>query len=148
MPNNKEKLEEVVSKLRRNRDDLLQEISGFSPADAMRGTEWSVLDAVRHLAPPTGGYHRYVTRMVEEENAVFPAYPPAEEIWARETEAARKVINDTIEFVEGLSEEQLDKTALRRGQQVNVTEMLDGMARHIAEHTSQIREQIRPRLGL
>lgn len=116
----------------------------------MRGTEWSVLDAVRHLAPPTGGfgYHRYIRRMVEEENAVFPAYPPAEEIWARETEAARKVIDDTIEYAEGLSEEKLGKTALRKGQQVTVMGMLGVMADHVAEHTAQIREQIKPRLGL
>ena len=99
MTNTRERLAEVVSKLRKSKDHLLQEVSDLSPTDAMRGTEWSVLDAVRHLAPPVGGYHRYIRRIVEEDNAVFGPYPPPEEIWAREIAAVRKVFDDTILLV-------------------------------------------------
>ena len=148
MPTNKRDVATVIAKLERTRDDLLREVAGLAASDAMRGTEWSVLDAVRHLMPATGGYHRFIRRMVEEDNPVFPTFPSPEELWTRQVEAVSKMIDDTTEYAQSLSEGQLGKTALRRGQTVTVIDMLGVMADHIAEHTKQIREEIRPRLGL
>lgn len=116
----------------------------------MRGTEWSVLDAIGHLAPPAGGfgYHRNTGRMVDEEDVAFPPHPPPEELWIRQIEAVRRVIDDTIEYVEGMSPERLEKTPLRRSQPITVVGRLEVMADLVAEHTAQTREQVKPRLGL
>ena len=137
----------LVDRLTGIRDTYQECVSDVSAAAANKGSEWSIVDLLRHT---TGGYYAgLIKRLLEEDSPDMGggAFDP-EANWKRVTDNLLGDIDGTIRTATGLTTEQQGRSGMRRGKTINVLDVLTLMADHYDEHLAQLRNEIRPREGL
>ena len=142
-----EERQNLVGRLTAIRDSYERCFSDVSAETANRGSEWSIVDLLRHV---TAGYYQgMITRLLEEDN------PPIggngfdlEVFWKRISDNTIRDIESAIAIAVELTTEQLGRSGERRGQSVTVLDTLANWADHFDEHLAQLRDEIRPREGL
>ena len=139
--------QEVVERLTRIREEYGECISDISTEVANRGSEWSIVDLLRHTI---GGYYRnMLTRLLEEDNPDMggDGYD-ADASWRRVTDSILRDIDGAVNTASDLTAEQLGRSGQRGGRSIWVLDVLGLMADHYNEHLVQLRDEIRPREGL
>ena len=137
----------LLGRLAAIRDAYERCVSDVSAETANRGTEWAIVDLLRHV---TGGYyHGMITRLLEEDNPPIGGggFDP-EAFWKRIADNTLRDIDSAIGIATELTTEQLGRSGERRGQAVTVLDTLANWADHFDEHLAQLRDEIRPREGL
>ena len=137
----------LVGRLTAIRDAYQRCVSDVSAETANRGSEWSIVDLLRHV---TGGYHQgMITRLLEEDSPQIGGggFDP-EAFWKRIADNILTDVDRAIGIATELTTEQLGRSGERRGQAVTVSDILTDWADHFDEHLAQLRDEIRPREGL
>lgn len=137
----------LVGRLTAIRGDYQRCFSDVSAETANRGSEWSMVDLLRHV---TGGYHQgMITRLLEEDSPQIGGGGfNLEAFWKRIADNILTDIDRAIGTATELNIEQLGRSGERRGQAVIVLDILTDWADHFDEHLAQLRDEIRPREGL
>ena len=138
--------QEVVERLTRIREEYGECISDVSTEVANRGSEWSIVDLLRHS---TGSYRDLLTRLLEEDdpNLGGDGYD-ADASWKRVTDSILRDIDGAVNTASDLTAEQLGRSGQRGGKSIDILDVLILMANHYDEHLAQLRDEIRPREGL
>jgi len=138
---------QLVGRLTRIRGKYQQCVADVSTEIANRGSEWSIVDLLRHS---TGGYYRtMLTRLLEEENPDLGGGGfNADANWRRVTDSILSDIDGVIDTAGDLTADQLARYGQRGHQIMGVVDVLKLMVDHYDEHLSQLRDEIRPREGL
>lgn len=129
------------------RDSYRQSLVDVSAEVAFNGTEWSVVDLLRHVTAVY--YPNQVTTLLEEDSPDLTA--PAFDLsvaWQRTTERIMEQIDDGLSMANDLSLDQLQRSGTRSGDTIVVIGVLEGWAAHFEEHLKQLEDEIRPREGL
>ena len=138
----------VLDRLNNIRDGYDSCLSDVSAEVGMRGTEWSMVDLLRHA---TGDYIRnMVNRVLAEDSPNLGGgggFDP-EAAWRRVRDSAMSDIDRAIEQLSELSAEQLERKGERNGEAVSPLSLFEMWAGHYEEHLAQLRDEIRPREGL
>lgn len=137
----------IIDRLNKARDDYELCLSDVSAEVGMRGTEWSMVDLLRHS---TGDFVRNrVKRILEEDNPDLGAmgFDP-EAAWRRVKDSTLSDIDRTISEVSELSAEQLQRSGRQGDNTVTPLSLYEMWAGHYEEHLNQLRNEIRPREGL
>ena len=139
--------QQLVARLRNIREAYEQCVADISPEVATRGTEWSVVDLLRHT---TGGYLRnLLVRLLDEVDPDLGVGGfDADANWNRVTDSILRDIDGAIDSAVDLNIEQLGRSGRRGSQTIRVVDLLTQMADHYDEHLAQLRDEIRPREGL
>ena len=139
--------QELQVRLEGIRDSYRQNLNGISAEIAFNGTEWSVVDLLRHVTAVY--YPNQVASILEEDNPDLTT--PAFDLglaWERSTERIMGQIDDALALATDLSPDQLQRTGTRSGETLVVIGVLEGWAEHFEEHLAQLQNEIRPREGL
>ena len=140
-----ERREQVVDRLKTIRESYEECISGVTHEIANRGSEWSIVDLLRHV---NGSYRGMLSRLLEEEDPdLGGAYDP-DAAWKRVTDILLQDIDGNINTAAELTAEQLGRSGTRQGKSLGVLDVLVLIADHYDEHLTQLRLEIRPREGL
>ena len=129
------------------RDSYRQSLGDVTAEVAFNGTEWSVVDLLRHVTAVY--YPNQVTTLLEEDSPDLT--PPAFDLslaWQRTTERIMEQIDDGLSMANDLSLDQLQRSGTRSGDTIVVIGVLEGWAAHFEEHLKQLEDEIRPREGL
>ena len=139
--------QQLVTRLRNIRETYEQCVANIPTQVATRGTEWSVVDLLRHT---TGGYLRdLLARLLDEVDPdLGEGGFDADANWKRVTDSILRDIDEDIDSAVGLNIEQLGRSGRRGSQAIRVVDLLTQMADHYDEHLAQLRNEIRPREGL
>jgi len=139
--------QQLVARLRNIREAYEQCVAGIPTQVATRGTEWSVVDLLRHT---TGGYLRnLLVRLLDEVDPDLGVGGfDADANWKRVTDSILRDIDEDIDSAVDLNIEQLGRSGRRGSQTIRVVDLLTQMADHYDEHLAQLRDEIRPREGL
>ena len=138
----------IIDRLNKARDDYDLCLSDVSAEVGMRGTEWSMVDLLRHT---TGDFVRNrVKRILEEDNPDLGAMGgfDAEAAWRRVKDSTLSDIDRTISEVSELTAEQLQRSGRQGDSTVTPLSLYEMWAGHYEEHLAQLRDEIRPREGL
>lgn len=138
----------AIVRLKEIREKYRQAVSDVSVEIATRGTEWSIVDLLRHS---TGGYYRtMLTRILEEDNPSLGGGGgfDAAANWQRVMDGILGDIDGVIDLANKLTEGELAKSGQRGDQKVGVVDVFELMSNHYVEHLNQLIEEIRPREGL
>ena len=129
------------------RDSYRQSLGDVNAEVAFNGTEWSVVDLLRHVTAVY--YPNQVTSLLEEDSPdlTTPAFDLSV-AWQRTTERIMEQINDGLSMANDLSLDQLQRSGTRSGDTIAVIGVLEGWAEHFEEHLKQLQDEIRPREGL
>ena len=144
---NEEQRQQLVNRLKRIQEDYQRCTSDVSTEVANRGTEWSIVDLLRHT---TGGYYpRMLTRLLEEDNPDLGGggFDP-DAGWKTVVDGILSDIDGAINSASVLTTEQLGRSGQRMGQSLGVLDVITLMANHYDEHLAQLRDEIRPREDL
>ena len=115
---------------------------------ANNGSEWSVLDLLRHV---NGNYYQNtVSRLLAEENPDFGARGgfDLEAAWKRTVDITLAQVDEALGMAWRLTTDQLQRTGSRGDQMLVLIDLLETWADHLQEHLTQLRDEIRPREGL
>ncbi len=137
----------VLERLNNVRNDYEMCLSDVTAEIGNRGTEWSMVDLLRHA---TGDYIRnMVNRLLDEDkpNLGGGGFDP-EAGWRRVRDNALGDIDRAIEQLNDLTPEQLERGGERNGEPVSPLSLFEMWAGHYEEHLNQLRNEIRPREGL
>ena len=137
----------VLDRLNKARDDYDLCLSDVSAEAGMNGTEWSMVDLLRHT---TGDYMRnMVNRLLAEDspNLGGGGFDP-EAGWRRVRDSFLADIDRAVTELSELSPEQLARKGERNGEPVTPLSIFEMWAGHYEEHLNQLRNEIRPREGL
>lgn len=139
--------QQLVARLRDIREAYEKCVADIPAQVATRGTEWSVVDLLRHT---TGGYLRnLLARLLDEVDPDLGVGGfDADASWKRVTDSILSDIDEDIDSAVGLNIEQLGRSGRRGSQAIRVMDLLTQMADHYDEHLAQLRDEIRPREGL
>ena len=139
--------QQLVARLRNIRKAYEQCVADISTQVATSGTEWSVVDLLRHT---TGGYLRnLLVRLLDEvEPDLSGSGFDPDANWKRVTDSILRDIDGAIDSAVDLNVEQLGRSGRRGSQTIRVVDLLTQMADHYDEHLAQLRDEIRPREGL
>ena len=139
--------QQLVARLRNIRKTYEQCVADIPTQVATRGTEWSVVDLLRHT---TGGYLRnLLVRLLDEVDPDLGVGGfDADANWNRVTDSILRDIDGAIDSAVDLNIEQLGRSGRRGSQTIRVVDLLTQMADHYDEHLTQLRDEIRPREGL
>ncbi|MSQ40946.1 MAG: hypothetical protein EXR55_04685 [Dehalococcoidia bacterium] len=140
--------EEITGRLRLVRDGYHSCLSDVPPEVSARGSEWSISDLLGHV---NADYDRNtVTRLLEEDNPQLRGGGGFDvtRFWERTVERTLANIDSALRIAEGLTDEQLNRAGQRGGREYTVLDALENWAKHLEEHLSQLRDEIRPREGL
>ena len=139
--------QQLVARLRSIRRAYEQCVADISTQVATRGTEWSVVDLLRHA---TGGYLRnLLVRLLDEINPDLGVGGfDADASWKSVTDSILRDIDEDIDSAVDLNIEQLGRSGRRGSETIRVVDLLTQMADHYDEHLAQLRDEIRPREGL
>ena len=137
----------VLDRLNKIRDDYDLCLSDVTAEVGNRGTEWSMVDLLRHA---TGDYIRnMVNRVLAEDNPNLGGGGfDMEAGWRRVRDNALGDIDRAIEQLNDLTSEQLERKGERNGETVSPLSLYEMWAGHYEEHLAQLRDEIRPREGL
>ena len=137
----------IIDRLNAIRDDYEMCLSDESAEVGNRGTEWSMVDLLRHT---TGDFARnMVRRVLEEDNPDLGGGGfDMEAGWRRVRDNTLSDIDRTISEVSELTPEHLARTGRRGDETVTPLSLYEMWAGHYEEHLSQLRNEIRPREGL
>ena len=129
------------------RDSYRQSLGDISAEVGFNGTEWSVVDLLRHVTAVY--YPNQVTSLLEEDSPdlTTPAFDLSV-AWQRTTERIMGQIDEALSMAKELSLDQLQRSGTRSGDTVVVIGVLEGWAAHFEEHLKQLQDEIRPREGL
>ena len=137
--------EQVRDRLRNIRKSYGECVSDVTSDVANRGSEWSIVDLLRHV---TGSYRGMLTRLLEEDNPdLGGAYDP-EAAWKRVTDTVMRDIEGAISAASELTVEQLGRSGQRVGKSIGVLDVLVLIADHYDEHLAQLKNEVRPREDL
>ena len=137
--------EQITGRLRNIRKSYGECVSDVTADVANRGSEWSIVDLLRHV---TGSYRGMLTRLLEEDNPdLGGAYDP-EAAWKRVTDTVMMDIDGAISTASELTLEQLGRSGRRSGESIGVLDVLALIADHYDEHLVQLNKEIRPREDL
>ena len=138
----------ILDRLNNIRDTYDLCLSDVSAEVGMNGTEWSMVDLLRHA---TGDYIRnMVNRLLNEDNPNLGGgggFDP-EAAWRKVRDSALSDIDRAIEQLSELSTEQLERGGERNGEPVSPLSLFEMWAGHYEEHLAQLKDEIRPREGL
>ena len=139
--------QQLVARLRNIREAYEQCVADIPTQVATRGTEWSVVDLLRHT---TGGYLRnLLVRLLDEVDPdLGEGGFDADANWKRVTDSILRDIDGAIDSAVDLNIEQLGRSGRRGSETIRVVDLLTQMADHYDEHLAQLRDEIRPREGL
>lgn len=137
----------VLERLNNVRNDYEMCLSDVTAEIGNRGTEWSMVDLLRHA---TGDYIRnMVNRLLDEDNPNLGGGGfDMEAGWRRVRDNALGDIDRAIEQLTELTPEQLERGGERNGEPVSPLSLFEMWAGHYEEHLAQLRNEIRPREGL
>ena len=137
----------VLDRLNNIRNDYEMCLSDVTAEVGNRGTEWSMVDLLRHA---TGDYIRnMVNRVLDENNPNLGGGGfDMEAGWRRVRDNALGDIDRAIEQLNELTPEQLERKGERNGEPVSPLSLFEMWAGHYEEHLNQLRNEIRPREGL
>ena len=137
----------VLDRLNNVRNDYEMCLSDVTAEIGNRGTEWSMVDLLRHA---TGDYIRnMVNRLLDEDNPNLGGGGfDMEAGWRRVRDNALGDIDRAIEQLNDLTPEQLERGGERNGEPVSPLSLFEMWAGHYEEHLNQLRNEIRPREGL
>jgi len=129
------------------RDSYRQSLGDVTAEVAFNGTEWSVVDLLRHVTAVY--YPNQVITLLEEDSPdlTTPAFDLSV-AWQRTTERIMEQIDDGLSMANDLSLDQLQRSGTRSGDTIVVIGVLEGWAAHFEEHLKQLEDEIRPREGL
>ena len=137
--------QEVVDRLQRIRESYWECVSGVSTEVANRGSEWSIVDLLRHV---TGSYLGMLARLLEEDNPDLGGTYDPDANWRRVIDTILRDMDGAISTATELTADQLERSGQRGGKSIVVLDVLALMADHYDEHLVQLRNEIRPREGL
>ena len=139
--------QQLVARLRNIRKAYEQCVADIPTQIATRGTEWSVVDLLRHT---TGGYLRnLLVRLLDEVDPDLGVGGfDADASWKSVTDSILRDIDEDIDSAVDLNIEQLARSGRRGSETIRVVDLLTQMADHYDEHLAQLRDDIRPREGL
>ena len=137
----------VLDRLNNIRDGYDLCLSDVTAEVGNRGTEWSMVDLLRHA---TGDYIRnMVNRVLAEDNPNLGGGGfDMEAGWRRVRDNALGDIDRAIEQLNELTTDQLERKGERNGEPVSPLSLFEMWAGHYEEHLNQLRNEIRPREGL
>lgn len=117
------------------------------PAElAYKGSEWSVADCLNHLSPREGGYSRYLETLLDQPQPAARAFSQerrwshVKEWLAAEHQRCRQALARVTPERYSTPVAQPDGSTRPLSQYVNT------MVSHFEEHTSQVLDQILPRV--
>jgi DinB family protein len=133
----------VLQNLREGRKLLERTLEDAQPDELYKVSQWGVVDAVRHMS---GGlqYRAMIDRTLSEDRPKYPAWPSAEESWSQMKSQLLAEADQAIGFVEGLTDEQLQRVAICGEDEVPVIQFLEWGGGHYLEHGNQIANEILP----
>ncbi len=137
----------IIDRLNGIRDGYDMCLSDVSAEVGNNGTEWSMVDLLRHT---TADYLRnMVKRVLDEDNPNLGGggFDP-EAGWRRIRDNILADIDSAVTMVMELTPEQLERKGDRNGETVTPLSLLEMWAGHYEEHLAQLRDEIRPREGL
>jgi hypothetical protein len=138
--------QQIIVRLKEIRGKYDECISDVSGEIAIRGSEWSIVDLLRHS---TGGYYRtMLMQLLEEESPRVAGEFDINAYWRRVVDDILSDIDGVIDIVGKLTVSELAKSAQRGNKQINILQVLTLMADHYAEHLNQLINEVRPREGL
>ena len=133
----------VLAQLEEGRALINQCLAEVAPDDIYVGSSWGVMDAITHMV----GRPIFMTladRLLIEDRPELPVFPAPAGRLERAREQINTSIDDTVAYVQRLSENQLGRTASRGDQTVTVIDLLETGAAHYIQHGRQIRDEILP----
>ncbi len=133
----------VLAQLEEGRALIRQCLTNVAPDDIYAGSSWGVMDAITHMV----GRPIFLTladRLLIEDQPELPVFPTPAGRLERAREQIDASIDDTVAYVQRLSENQLARTARRGDQSVAVIDLLETGAAHYLQHGRQIRDEILP----
>ena len=137
---------QIIVRLKEIRGKYDQCVSDVSAEIATRGSEWSIVDLLRHS---TGGYYRtMLTQLLGEEKPRVDDGFDINAYWRRVVDDILSDIDGVIDIVSKLTVSELAKSGQRGNKQIGVLQVLALMADHYAEHLNQLINEVRPREGL
>ncbi|MBI4233976.1 MAG: DinB family protein [Chloroflexi bacterium] len=125
---------------------LAAALSRLTAEQAHKGTEWSVVDCLNHLAPRDGGYSNLVETLLGQEHPARGAFSP-EQRWDTVKENLGREYQRCRSILARVTPEQWDRpVAQSDGSTRPVSYYVGFMVSHFEEHASQTLDQIIPRL--
>tara|TARA_B100001750_G_C15507280_1_gene601301 strand:- start:795 stop:1253 length:459 start_codon:yes stop_codon:yes gene_type:complete len=139
--------QQLVARLRNIRKVYEQCVADIPTPVATRGTEWSVVDLLRHTM---GGYQRdSLARLLDEVDPDLGVGGfDAEASWKSVADSILREIDEDLDSAVGLTIEQLGRSGRRGSETIRAVDLLTRMADHYDEHLAQLKDEIRPREGL
>jgi hypothetical protein len=133
----------VLANLRAGRDLVVDAMNDAKLDEIYQASQWGVVDAVNHMV---GGlpYRAMVDRTLREDRPQFPAWPSPVESWDQLKAKMIASMDESIRFVEGLTESDLNRVALCGTDEVPVIQFLEWASDHYLEHGRQIKNEILP----
>jgi hypothetical protein len=139
---------QAIIRLKGIREKYSQAVSDVPVETATRGTEWSIVDLLRHS---TGGYYKtMLSRLLEEDNPSLSGGGgfDAAANWQRVMDGILGDIDGVIDIASKLTIGELAKSGQRGDQEIGVLDVFELMSKHYVEHLNQLVDEIRPREGL
>jgi len=140
--------QQAITRLKEIREKYNQAVSDVPVEIATRGTEWSIVDLLRHS---TGGYYKtLLSRLLEEDNPSLGGSGGFDAVanWQRVMDGILGDIDGVIDIASKLTIEELAKSGQRGDQKIGVLDVFELMSNHYVEHLKQLVDEIRPREGL
>ncbi|MFN8534330.1 MAG: hypothetical protein U0556_12395 [Dehalococcoidia bacterium] len=134
----RERLDTAVAKLAEAREAFDQATRALDPSQVDDGASWSVLDHVRHVSH-SGAYPRWIQGLATDRSFKLPNFGGPAGYWAWTRQNALEVIDQQIEFARSLSDWQLSRRVAMGPREVDVIDLLEGMAGHYLHHADVIR---------
>ena len=133
----------VLVNLRAGRDLVVDAMDDAKLEEIYQASQWGVVDAINHMA---GGlpYRAMVDQTLHEDRPQFPAWPSAAESWDQLKAKMIASMDESIHFVEGLTESDLRRVAVCGTDEVPVIQFLEWASDHYLEHGRQIKNEILP----
>jgi uncharacterized protein (DUF1330 family) len=100
---------------------------------------WSILDHVRHVAHP-GAYPAWIKGLATDDQWAPPDQSGPGGYWRWTRNNALKVLDDVAAFVVTLSDYSLTRKAKMGSRELDVIDMLNGLADHYQHHAKDIEQ--------
>lgn len=138
--------QQIIVRLKEIRGKYDECVSDVSADIATRGSEWSIIDLLRHS---TGGYYKtMLMQLLDEKNPRVDGGFDINAYWRRVVGDILTDIDGVIDTASNLAVSELAKSAQRGNEQISVMQVLVLMTDHYEEHLNQLINEVRPREGL
>ena len=137
--------EAVVTRLSAARESYKRCFSGVAAEAAFIGSEWSVVDLLRHV---NGGLFRtMIMRLLDEDSPQLGTFD-RQAVWDQLMETSIANIDEALNIANTLTPEQMVRAGERNGKPYSSLDAIEAWATHLEEHLAQLQNEIRPREGL